>query len=208
MAPPGHMFGVHITLIEGLRLAVRDRGGGCVCWEVCMYMGVSVGRCVHGCVCWEVCTWVCLLGGVYTSASVGRCVHGCVCWEVCTWVCLLGGVYMSVSVGRCVHGCVCWEVCTWVCLLGGVYMVVSIDCLIPTQPGTSDPYVKFKLGEQKYKSRTVMKDLNPKWNESFILWTSNIQEQLKIKVYDYDRGWTDDYMGGVNIDLTMYPLNK
>lgn len=28
-APPGHTFGVHIHLVEGVRLAVRDRGGGC-----------------------------------------------------------------------------------------------------------------------------------------------------------------------------------
>ena len=27
-APPGHTFGVHIHLVEGVRLAVRDRGGG------------------------------------------------------------------------------------------------------------------------------------------------------------------------------------
>lgn len=100
VAPPGKMFGVHITLMEGLRLAVRDRGG------------------------------------------------------------------------------------------------------------TSDPYVKFRLGEQRYRSRTIMKDLNPKWNESFILWTSSLQEPLRLKVYDYDRGWTDDFMGGATIDLTMFPLNK
>ena len=36
--------------------------------------------------------------------------------------------------------------------------------------GTSDPYVKFKIGgKQLYKSRIVYKNLNPKWDEKFML---------------------------------------
>lgn len=36
--------------------------------------------------------------------------------------------------------------------------------------GTSDPYVKFKInGKLMYKSKTIYRDLNPQWDESFIL---------------------------------------
>lgn len=36
--------------------------------------------------------------------------------------------------------------------------------------GTSDPYVKFKVnGRLLYKSKTIYRDLNPVWDESFTL---------------------------------------
>lgn len=36
--------------------------------------------------------------------------------------------------------------------------------------GTSDPYVKFKLnGRLLHKSKTVHKDLNPVWDETFVV---------------------------------------
>ena len=58
MAPSGKMFGVHITLMEGLRLAVRDRGGA-YSGGVYSGCGCTVGGCVqwvcNGCVQW-VCT--------------------------------------------------------------------------------------------------------------------------------------------------------
>uniref|UniRef100_A0A8C1NKT8 Multiple C2 domains, transmembrane 1b n=1 Tax=Cyprinus carpio TaxID=7962 RepID=A0A8C1NKT8_CYPCA len=42
--------------------------------------------------------------------------------------------------------------------------------LIPMdQNGLSDPYVRFKLGPQKYKSKTIPKTLNPQWREQFDL---------------------------------------
>lgn len=42
------------------------------------------------------------------------------------------------------------------------------DLVIRDSTGTSDPYVKFKYrGAQVYKSKTVYKNLNPIWDESF-----------------------------------------
>uniref|UniRef100_A0A8C6WLZ8 Multiple C2 domains, transmembrane 2b n=1 Tax=Neogobius melanostomus TaxID=47308 RepID=A0A8C6WLZ8_9GOBI len=51
--------------------------------------------------------------------------------------------------------------------------------------GTSDPYVKFKLdGKTFYKSKTVYKNLNPSWNETFSLPIKDLNQHLYIKVYD------------------------
>ena len=70
--------------------------------------------------------------------------------------------------------------------------------------GTSDPYVKFKCGQFKYRSTVVHRNLNPEWNESFSFITDNTHVPLQIKVYDHDYGSLDDFMGGGSISLESY----
>lgn len=56
-------------------------------------------------------------------------------------------------------------------------------------PGLSDPYVKFKCGGRLvYKSRTVYRDLNPVWDESFTVPIEDPFVPISIKVFDYDWG--------------------
>ncbi|KAK4291175.1 hypothetical protein Pmani_035980, partial [Petrolisthes manimaculis] len=75
--------------------------------------------------------------------------------------------------------------------------------------GTSDPYVKFKVqGKMAYKSKTIYKDLNPTWDESFTLGIEDPFEPVIMKVFDYDWGLQDDFMGLANIDLTNLELDK
>uniref|UniRef100_A0A665W3W1 Multiple C2 and transmembrane domain-containing protein 1-like n=1 Tax=Echeneis naucrates TaxID=173247 RepID=A0A665W3W1_ECHNA len=80
--------------------------------------------------------------------------------------------------------------------------------LIPMDPnGLSDPYAKFRLGPQKYKSKTVPKTLSPQWREQFDL---HLYEEtggiLEITVWDRDTGRRDDFMGRCQLDLA--PLAK
>lgn len=52
--------------------------------------------------------------------------------------------------------------------------------------GTSDPYVKFKLGgKEVFRSKTVHKNLNPVWDEKTCILIDNLREQLYIKVRHY-----------------------
>ncbi|XP_042872234.1 multiple C2 and transmembrane domain-containing protein-like isoform X5 [Penaeus japonicus] len=75
--------------------------------------------------------------------------------------------------------------------------------------GTSDPYVKFKVsGKLVYKSKTVYKDLNPTWDESFTIGIEDPFEPVSVKVFDYDWGLQDDFMGLAHIDLTTLELDK
>ncbi|XP_008278984.1 multiple C2 and transmembrane domain-containing protein 1 isoform X2 [Stegastes partitus] len=76
--------------------------------------------------------------------------------------------------------------------------------LIPMDPnGLSDPYVKFRLGPQKYKSKTVPKTLSPQWREQFDL---HLYEEtggiLEITVWDRDTGRRDDFIGRCQLDLS------
>ena len=49
--------------------------------------------------------------------------------------------------------------------------------------GTSDPYCKFYWrNKQVYKSKTIDKDLNPVWDESFILAIDDPFVPMKIQV--------------------------
>ncbi|XP_072514792.1 multiple C2 and transmembrane domain-containing protein 1 isoform X2 [Salminus brasiliensis] len=68
--------------------------------------------------------------------------------------------------------------------------------------GSSDPYVKFKLGKKEvFRSKIIHKNLNPEWDESFCLPVENLNEPLYIKVFDYDFGCHDDFMGSAYLYL-------
>ncbi|KAL2735223.1 multiple C2 and transmembrane domain-containing protein isoform X1 [Vespula squamosa] len=73
--------------------------------------------------------------------------------------------------------------------------------------GASDPYVKIKsAGRLLHKSRTVHRDLNPVWDESVTLPIEDPFQPLTIKVFDYDWGLQDDFMGAAHLDLTQFDL--
>ncbi|XP_010876490.2 multiple C2 and transmembrane domain-containing protein 1 isoform X4 [Esox lucius] len=68
--------------------------------------------------------------------------------------------------------------------------------------GTSDPYVKFKLGgKEVFRSKTIYKNLNPVWDEGTNLLVDSLQEPLYVKVFDYDFGLQDDFMGSAYLYL-------
>ncbi|KAJ8339542.1 hypothetical protein SKAU_G00363280 [Synaphobranchus kaupii] len=68
--------------------------------------------------------------------------------------------------------------------------------------GTSDPYVKFKmLGKEVFRSKTVRKNLNPVWDEKVSLLVDSLREPLYVKVFDYDFGLQDDFMGSAYVYL-------
>uniref|UniRef100_A0AAY5K5K5 C2 domain-containing protein n=1 Tax=Esox lucius TaxID=8010 RepID=A0AAY5K5K5_ESOLU len=71
-----------------------------------------------------------------------------------------------------------------------------------TASGTSDPYVKFKLGgKEVFRSKTIYKNLNPVWDEGTNLLVDSLQEPLYVKVFDYDFGLQDDFMGSAYLYL-------
>ncbi|XP_075063809.1 multiple C2 and transmembrane domain-containing protein 2 isoform X1 [Mixophyes fleayi] len=82
------------------------------------------------------------------------------------------------------------------------------NLVIRDRSGTSDPYVKFKLNKKTlYKSRVIYKNLNPVWDETFVLPIQNLEQKLHLKVYDRDLT-TDDFMGSAFLNLQELELNK
>ncbi|XP_040841991.1 multiple C2 and transmembrane domain-containing protein 1 isoform X7 [Ochotona curzoniae] len=75
--------------------------------------------------------------------------------------------------------------------------------------GTSDPYVKFKIGgKEVFRSKIIHKNLNPVWEEKACLLVDHLREPLYVKVFDYDFGLQDDFMGSAFLDLTQLELNR
>jgi C2 domain len=51
--------------------------------------------------------------------------------------------------------------------------------------GSSDPYAVFTLGRSTHRSAAVMRDLNPKWDETFVLYVRDAErERLTLRVLD------------------------
>ncbi|XP_063065903.1 multiple C2 and transmembrane domain-containing protein 1-like isoform X2 [Engraulis encrasicolus] len=84
-----------------------------------------------------------------------------------------------------------------------ISLIEGRDLMSMDHNGLSDPYVKFRLGHQKYKSKTMPKTLNPQWREQFDL---NLYEEegytLEIAVWDKDTGRRDDFIGRCQVDLS------
>ncbi|XP_063043349.1 multiple C2 and transmembrane domain-containing protein 1-like isoform X4 [Engraulis encrasicolus] len=75
--------------------------------------------------------------------------------------------------------------------------------------GTSDPYVKFKLGgKEVFRSKTIHKNLNPVWEEKLTLLVDTLREPLYVKVFDYDFGLQDDFMGSAYFYLESLELQR
>ncbi|CAG4966061.1 unnamed protein product [Colias eurytheme] len=75
--------------------------------------------------------------------------------------------------------------------------------------GTSDPYIKFKVGGRLlHKSRIVYRDLNPVWDECFTVPIEDPFQPVQLKVFDYDWGLQDDFMGSCYLDLTALELGR
>jgi tellurium resistance protein TerZ len=75
--------------------------------------------------------------------------------------------------------------------------------------GSSDPYVTCSLGTTKpkpityHKTKTILKNLSPTWNEHFKVTLSEAQSQhgLVFSIFDWDKLSKDDPMGEVKVSL-------
>ncbi|XP_074304906.1 protein C2-DOMAIN ABA-RELATED 4-like [Silene latifolia] len=68
----------------------------------------------------------------------------------------------------------------------------------------SDPYIIVRLANQKLKTRVIKKTLNPEWNEDLTLYVTDVNEPLKLFVYDHDTLTLDDKMGDAEVDLKPF----
>ncbi|XP_053153668.1 extended synaptotagmin-1 isoform X2 [Hemicordylus capensis] len=67
--------------------------------------------------------------------------------------------------------------------------------------GKSDPYVKVRLGGQKFRSRVIKEELNPRWSEIYEVIVNDIPgQEVEFDLYDKDVD-KDDFLGRCKIPL-------
>ncbi|KAM5588959.1 C2 and GRAM domain-containing protein [Rosa sericea] len=69
--------------------------------------------------------------------------------------------------------------------------------------GLSDPYVKVKMGKQKFKTKVVKKTLNPYWGEEFTFRVDDLNDELLISCLDEDKYFNDDFVGCVKFPVSQ-----
>ncbi|KAH9127367.1 hypothetical protein AeMF1_002319 [Aphanomyces euteiches] len=78
--------------------------------------------------------------------------------------------------------------------------------------GKSDPYVVFRVGDQKFKSTCISSTLNPVWGHEVFEFTLNeglmYTQALVVEVYDHDLYKADDLIGTTVVALAQFELEK
>eukprot|EP00490_Sorites_sp_Unknown_P002678 CAMPEP_0114671568 /NCGR_PEP_ID=MMETSP0191-20121206/41370_1 /TAXON_ID=126664 /ORGANISM="Sorites sp." /LENGTH=119 /DNA_ID=CAMNT_0001931705 /DNA_START=28 /DNA_END=384 /DNA_ORIENTATION=- len=70
--------------------------------------------------------------------------------------------------------------------------------------GKSDPYCIVNALGQTYTTKTIMKTLDPVWNESTQICTFEDPKELKFEIFDWDKGTQDDPIGHAMLSLNGF----
>ncbi|XP_044049856.1 multiple C2 and transmembrane domain-containing protein 2 isoform X2 [Siniperca chuatsi] len=91
----------------------------------------------------------------------------------------------------------------------GVLGITLVEGQDLPQHGHGDIYVRFRLGDQKYKSKNLCIQANPQWREQFDFnQFEDNQEPLQVEVYSKRGRKGEDSWGMFEIDLSRLPLNE
>ena len=70
--------------------------------------------------------------------------------------------------------------------------------------GKSDPYCRVTAFGQTYTTKTIMKTLDPIWNEKTTFVFFKNPGKLHFEVWDWDKGTKDDSIGDVDLSLNSF----
>ncbi|XP_034735216.1 multiple C2 and transmembrane domain-containing protein 2 isoform X3 [Etheostoma cragini] len=91
----------------------------------------------------------------------------------------------------------------------GVLGITLVEGQDLPQYGRGDIYVRFRLGDQKYKSKNLCVQANPQWREQFDFnQFEDNQEPLQVEVYSKRGRKCEESWGLFEIDLLRLPLNE
>ncbi|XP_070764284.1 multiple C2 and transmembrane domain-containing protein 2 isoform X3 [Enoplosus armatus] len=91
----------------------------------------------------------------------------------------------------------------------GVLGITLVEGQDLPQHGHGDIYVRFRLSDQKYKSKNLCIQANPQWREQFDFnQFEDNQEPLQVEVYSKRGRKGEESWGMFEIDLSRLPLNE
>ncbi|XP_062439294.1 multiple C2 and transmembrane domain-containing protein 2 [Rhea pennata] len=75
--------------------------------------------------------------------------------------------------------------------------------------GLAEIFILLKLGDQRYKSKTLCKSANPQWREQFDFhYFSDRKDMLDIEVWRKDNKKHEELLGTCKVDVTALPMKK
>lgn len=90
-----------------------------------------------------------------------------------------------------------------------VVLVEAKDLMAMDSEGTSDPYVKCRLGSEKYRSKVISRTLSPRWLEQFDMHFYESGPQIfEMEVFDHDARSKDDFMGKASVNVANLEKEK
>ncbi|XP_047453037.1 multiple C2 and transmembrane domain-containing protein 2 isoform X2 [Mugil cephalus] len=91
----------------------------------------------------------------------------------------------------------------------GVLRVTLVEGQNMPQYGQGDVYVRFRLGDQKYKSKNLCIQANPQWREQFDFnHFEDNQEPLQVEVCSKRGRKCEESWGMFDVDVSRLPLNE
>ncbi|XP_047208581.1 multiple C2 and transmembrane domain-containing protein 2 isoform X2 [Girardinichthys multiradiatus] len=91
----------------------------------------------------------------------------------------------------------------------GVFHITLVEGQDLPQYGQGDVYVRFRLGDQKYKSKNLCIQPNPQWREQFDFnQFEDIQEPLQVEVFSKRGRKGTESWGMFEVDVLRLPLNE
>ncbi|KAM4572918.1 multiple C2 and transmembrane domain-containing protein 2 isoform 2-T2 [Odontesthes bonariensis] len=91
----------------------------------------------------------------------------------------------------------------------GVLRITLVEGQDLPQYGQDDIYVRFRLGDQKYKSKNLCIQANPQWREQFDFnQFADNQEALQVEVFSKRGRKGEESWGMFEVDLSRLPLNQ
>ncbi|XP_028289958.1 multiple C2 and transmembrane domain-containing protein 2 isoform X2 [Gouania willdenowi] len=91
--------------------------------------------------------------------------------------------------------------------------VVSVTLVegqeLPLDHQSGHFFVRFSLGEQRYKSKNTMKVSNPQWRERFTLnYYMDGSQMLEVELWSKEGRRNELCLGGCEVDLSTVPVNQ
>ncbi|XP_032850158.1 multiple C2 and transmembrane domain-containing protein 2 isoform X2 [Tyto alba] len=75
--------------------------------------------------------------------------------------------------------------------------------------GLAEIFILLKLGDQRYKSKTLCKSANPQWREQFDFhYFSDRKDMLDIEVWRKDNKKHEELLGTCQVDITALPTKQ
>nr|XP_020499217.1 multiple C2 and transmembrane domain-containing protein 2 [Labrus bergylta] len=90
----------------------------------------------------------------------------------------------------------------------GVLNIALVEGQDLPQYGNGDVYVRFRMGDQKYKSKSLCIQANPQWREQFDFNQFEDKEHLQVEVFSKKGRKCEESWGMFEIDLSRLPLNE